>query len=181
MKKIAIILFLSALSQATYAATVWDWSFGGEAGQFVTDTGAGGGAGNYSLTDFSVTSSAAGGALGSISNGEYSDGEHNTVFPYSFDYDGNNVTQWNHSGSNNFSWFTFDALSSNISYFFGWDTRNVNDPNKAAWYDNDASIGMPANVSVTLAAPSAVPVPAALFLFGPALLGFFGFRRKMQS
>jgi len=28
---------------------------------------------------------------------------------------------------------------------------------------------------------SAVPVPAALFLFAPALLGFFGFRRKMQA
>jgi len=28
---------------------------------------------------------------------------------------------------------------------------------------------------------SAVPIPAAALLFGPALLGFFGFRRKMQS
>lgn len=28
---------------------------------------------------------------------------------------------------------------------------------------------------------SAVPVPAALLMFAPALLGFFGFRRKMQA
>ena len=28
---------------------------------------------------------------------------------------------------------------------------------------------------------NAVPVPAALFLFAPALLGFFGLRRKMQA
>lgn len=28
---------------------------------------------------------------------------------------------------------------------------------------------------------SAVPVPAALLMFGPALLGFFGFRRKFQA
>lgn len=29
--------------------------------------------------------------------------------------------------------------------------------------------------------PSAVPIPAAAFMFGPALLGFLGFRRKMQA
>jgi len=29
--------------------------------------------------------------------------------------------------------------------------------------------------------PSAVPVPAALFLFAPALLGFMGFRRKTRA
>jgi hypothetical protein len=29
--------------------------------------------------------------------------------------------------------------------------------------------------------PNAVPVPAALFLFAPALLGFFGLRRKAQA
>lgn len=28
---------------------------------------------------------------------------------------------------------------------------------------------------------SAVPIPAAAFMFGPALLGFLGFRRKMQA
>jgi hypothetical protein len=31
------------------------------------------------------------------------------------------------------------------------------------------------------AIPNAVPVPAALFLFAPALLGFFGLRRKAQA
>lgn len=31
------------------------------------------------------------------------------------------------------------------------------------------------------AATSAVPVPAALFMFAPALLGFFGLRRKMNA
>jgi len=32
--------------------------------------------------------------------------------------------------------------------------------------------------SFSIAAPSAVPLPAAVWLFGPALLGFMGFRRK---
>jgi len=35
--------------------------------------------------------------------------------------------------------------------------------------------------NVTYSSVSAVPLPAAAFLFGPALLGFFGFRRKMQG
>jgi len=30
-------------------------------------------------------------------------------------------------------------------------------------------------------APSAVPIPAAVLLFGPALLGFMGYRRKLNS
>jgi len=34
------------------------------------------------------------------------------------------------------------------------------------------------NLRYGLHTPSAVPVPAALFLFAPALLGFFGLRRK---
>ncbi|MDQ7072296.1 MAG: hypothetical protein Q9N32_00340 [Gammaproteobacteria bacterium] len=36
-------------------------------------------------------------------------------------------------------------------------------------------------VSLDLYATSAVPVPAALFLFAPALLGFLGFRRKITT
>jgi len=34
------------------------------------------------------------------------------------------------------------------------------------------------NITLTVGTVSAVPVPAALFLFAPALLGFFGLRRK---
>jgi len=37
------------------------------------------------------------------------------------------------------------------------------------------------NISVSNESVSAVPVPAALFMFAPALLGFFGFRRKAKS
>jgi len=35
--------------------------------------------------------------------------------------------------------------------------------------------------TITFNEVSAVPVPAALFLFAPALLGFFGLRRKSQA
>lgn len=37
------------------------------------------------------------------------------------------------------------------------------------------------NISVSNESVSAVPVPAALFMFAPALLGFFGLRRKAKS
>lgn len=33
----------------------------------------------------------------------------------------------------------------------------------------------------TFVAPSAVPIPAAAFLFAPALLGFINFRRKLRA
>lgn len=33
----------------------------------------------------------------------------------------------------------------------------------------------------TAVSPSAVPIPAAALLFGPALLGFIGFRRKLKA
>ncbi|MBQ0841290.1 MAG: hypothetical protein KBT88_16025 [Gammaproteobacteria bacterium] len=36
-------------------------------------------------------------------------------------------------------------------------------------------------VSLNYNSVSAVPVPAALFMLAPALLGFFGFRRNMQA
>jgi len=36
-------------------------------------------------------------------------------------------------------------------------------------------------LSLDINPPSAVPIPAALFMFAPALLGFLGFRRKMQA
>jgi hypothetical protein len=35
--------------------------------------------------------------------------------------------------------------------------------------------------SITFNEVSAVPVPAALFMFAPALLGFFGLRRKLKA
>jgi hypothetical protein len=45
-------------------------------------------------------------------------------------------------------------------------------PGTGVWYIDDVAVA---------GGVSAVPVPAALLMFAPALLGFFGFRRKMQA
>ena len=44
--------------------------------------------------------------------------------------------------------------------------------------DADANVQLVGRITST---PSAVPVPAALFMFAPALLGFFGLRRKTSQ
>jgi hypothetical protein len=48
-------------------------------------------------------------------------------------------------------------------------------------YSLKAFTAQGALITATSAAVSAVPVPAALFLFAPALLGLFGLRRKSAS
>ncbi|RCU45277.1 PEP-CTERM sorting domain-containing protein [Corallincola luteus] len=176
LAKIFGVLALSAAAHSAQADVIWDWSFGGEAGQFVTD-GVAAGAGTFTLIDFTVTSSAAGGTLGSLVGGDYQDGQFSTLLDYSFDYDGAAVTTWNHSGANTFDWWTFDSLSSNISYFFGWDSGNINDAGKAAWWTSNivGNHGV-SDVTVT-AAQSAVPAPAALTLMGLAVAGFAAARR----
>jgi len=48
-----------------------------------------------------------------------------------------------------------------------------------AYLNND--FGTVSNVIWEEVSVSAVPIPAAAFLFGPALLGFIGFRRKVKA
>ena len=178
MKTIKIIatLALFALSSASNANVIWDWSFSGETGQFETDGS--GGAGTYNLIDFSVTSSSVGGTIGSLLGGEYVDGQFSTHTPYSFNYDGASVTSWLHSGSNTFDWWTFDSVSSNISYFFGWDSGNVNDPAMGAWWTaNDIGLHGASNVTVTA---TSVPEPATIALLGLGLFGIGFAKRKSR-
>ncbi len=178
---ISFAVAFGALSQHAHADVTWNWSFGGEAGQFVTD-GAGGGAGTYNLIDFSVTSSSVGGTIGSLLGGQYVDGQFSTEMPYSFVYDGSAVTQWLHSGSNSFDWWTFDSLSSDISYFFGWDFGNINDPTKGTWWiSNAAGDSGPATVTVTAADVAAIPEPGSMALLGLGLSGLLFARRRANK
>ncbi len=176
-KSLALLMF-SALFQTAQANVIWDWSFGGEAGQFVTD-GSGGGVGTYNFIDFSLTSSSVGGTVGSYLGGEYIDGQFTTTTPYSFIYDGSTVTQWLHSGSNSFDWWTFDSVSSDISYFFGWESGNINDPTKGAWWVSN-NLGEHGAETVTVSVANPVPEPAPFLLLGLGLLMLALSRRKVK-
>ncbi len=60
---------------------------------------------------------------------------------------------------------SFDAISTSTALEFSYETSI----GSGSWYIDD--------VAVT----SAVPVPAALFMFAPALLGLLGFRHKARA
>lgn len=75
-------------------------------------------------------------------------------------------------------------------YIFSWIGIDAADAYSLAWLALGSSmsldeisidIGNFAAATVIIDPPSEVPVPAALFMFGPALLGFMGLRRKTKN
>lgn len=62
--------------------------------------------------------------------------------------------------------FVASAASTTLTFFFETDIGS------GSWFIDDVA---------EASAVSAVPVPAALFMFAPALLGFLGFRRKARA
>src|SRR5438046_2787054 len=100
------LAFLSAPFPVN-ATVLWDWSFNGEAGTFLTDGTASGNVaapGAYALLDFSVTSSTAGAGLGSLASGYQLIGILSpapVVYfgPTAFDWGGSSVTNWHRAGS----------------------------------------------------------------------------------
>lgn len=179
-----------ATSVPASAAVTWNWSFAGEAGTFTTDGNAPGNVaapGTYNFSDFSVTASPFGRPLGSVSGGGYSAAGFSTNTPYSFNWDGSNVTFWNSSGGNSFNWWVFQNVASpNLYHFFGWNSGNVNDATSAALYDSNTGGGAngqlvgPVSVSVASPSTSAVPEPAtwAMMLAGFGLAGAAMRRRQ---
>jgi hypothetical protein len=171
-----VIALLLIWSATTNASVVWDWSFNGESGQFITD-GTDHSAGTYNVADFVVLSSSSGASIGSWSGGQYDDTEFSNGSPYWFVWDGAQVTELISSQSNWDSWFTFDDLGSNITYLFGWETGNINTLTHASAYDITVSCCSQASYVYSVT-PSQVPVPAAVWLFGSALAGLGWLRRK---
>ena len=66
--------------------------------------------GIYTLEDFIVTSSSAGGTIGSIRSGEYSASGFGTVPPYAMTWNGHEVTFWDSAGDNAADWWPFSDL-----------------------------------------------------------------------
>lgn len=82
------------------------------------------------------------------------------------------------------STWTIDGLElSDFSFWFA--ETNSNKPNPINGIISTSSYQLPNNYQSTTSnwvdGPSAVPIPAAAFLFAPALLGFFGLRRKLSQ
>jgi hypothetical protein len=75
--------------------------------------------------------------------------------------------------------FTFSTLGGNVSQWLLGNTLLGAGDHTIALAVNQAVAGGQFNLKIN--AVSEVPVPAALLLFAPALLGFMGLRRKSQN
>jgi len=120
------------------ADIVWEWSFAGEAGLFITE-----GSifdpvaiGTFQVLDFVVSSSSVGATLGSLSGGDYSQGSFGTEAPYFISWDGSAVDGWFFGdGLQIFNWNPYTSTSDpQANYFFGWDHGNVEDVTRAAYW-----------------------------------------------
>ena len=168
----AIALGAMALSTSANAAVLWNWSFAGEIGTFTTDgtaTGNLAAAGAYNFTDFAVTSSAFGRAIGSVSGGQYVAAGFLTKLTYNFNWNGSTVTFWDSAGTNNWNWWVFQEASSPNNYqLFGYAPDTGNDLTSAALFSGATQSWGAISVNVG-GAVSPVPEPAT---WGMMLVGF---------
>lgn len=180
----AMAFFSGFLVSTTHAAT-WNWSLDGSglAGTFETvQAYTGAGTYNYVLGSFAVTASAVPGLpTGGVSSGEYGESAFSTSPPYSFVFDGAQVTQWIKTGGNLADWWVFPVLpDSGFFNFidFGWANGSI--PSMGAYRTINA--GTP-GWNLTIAPVSAVPLPAALPLFATVLAGggLIAWRRKRKA
>jgi len=166
----ATLITFGFLSGGANAAILWQWSFDGEAGTFLTDGTLVGGsavAGTYNVTDFSITQTAATIPLGSISGGQWNEGAQSGT---GFAWDGSTDTEWFRAagaftnGANYFPSVGFERIS-----FFPGD------------YSVDnllSSSNLASSNSLTLV-PGAVPEPSSVFLFGLGALALTARRKRI--
>ena len=169
-------------------ATTWNWTFAGEQGTIITD-GVSTLAGTYNYIDFSVSLSSVGNSVGSVSGGQYGDGTSGFNFstspPYSFIWDGIQVTDWIHGDTNTAHWWVFrDLAHTNRFYFFGYGgIGDSQDLFRGLVYDFDTGLAVTQGPLSFGDFQSSTPLPTALPLFATGLgaLGLLGWRRKRKQ
>lgn len=180
IKTLSILLCIIACN-AVQASIIWDWSFNGESGTFVSE-GDSLAAGNLLVTDFTVSASLMGATLGSWSGGDYTPNEYGNTAPYWINWDGNSVTELISSGGNWNTWFTFNDLNSRVVYLFDYGTGNRNVQGSAMAYIGDVNApSYQYSINPTLlSAPEIpqVPEPSTLAIFA---LGIWGVMRSMRK
>jgi hypothetical protein len=169
------------------ATILWDWSFNGEAGTFLTDGTAPANVappGQYTLQNFAVTSSAAGAGLGSLTGSQYM--LVNILGPppggpTAFDWNGSSVTDWDRIGFDMANWFFYPYVlykgTPIRGYDFGAKFGAGADPTSAFLFGPQGLISE-GTLSITVA--DAVPEPStwAMMIIGVCGLGFLAYRRK---
>lgn len=173
----AAVLLAFGIAASAHADVTWNWSFAGQAGQFVTDgslTDGKAAAGTYSLLDFSVTTATAGESIGTGTGGVYWPEGFSTTMPYAFNWDGSAVRLWDSAGSNTFDWWPLHDVKTGLYIFFGTAPGPINDPTNAIVWNLKPFASGKVTVSV-----AAVPEPEtyAMLMAGLAILGAIG-RRK---
>jgi hypothetical protein len=160
------------------ADILWNWSFAGESGTFLTNGTAVGQVatpGTYLFKDFTAGLSAVGEPVGSVTGGQYvASGFFDTSTPYSFVWSGSAVTEWDKTGLNDFIWWVFNNAGLDF-YFFGSTVLNENDPTQAVVFRDGVYL-----THGTINVAPAVPEPStwAMLLIGFAGIGFAACRRK---
>jgi hypothetical protein len=166
------------------ADQMWTWSFAGEAGHFLTD-GATPVPGTYTLIDFDVTSSAAGGRIGSVSGGQYLAEGSDSVQPYAMMWDGHAVTLFTAAGFNSFNWWPFSDQDAHLkAYLFGWAFSplggQVNDVHSAGLWDGRRGVAIGRLTVRPAASSNPTPEPASLMLVAGGLAGIASQRRRRR-
>lgn len=124
---VSATVFIACLACETRADISWNWSYGSEAGTFVTDgdvpCGEAAPAGTYSVLDFSVTDSMFPGNVGSLSGGEYSQNQP----VQGFVWDGVAPTQWFRASGTFTNGSNFLRVGTGLRYLFAVAVYGVDD------------------------------------------------------